>query len=92
MDNSNLVSTLDYFLIGIGILLLPIGLGLLLIGISLFRIGSKWEKVIDEEQRELDEINAKIAKVEFEFRLDEVPIWNSIRPDYYNSDTLEDLK
>ena len=90
--DSNLVTTLDYFLIGVGILSLPIGLGLVLIGISLFRIGTKWEKIIDEEQRELDEIDAKIAKVESEFSSDEMPILGFIRPDYYNPKTLEEMK
>ena len=83
---------MDYFLIGVGILSLPIGLGLVLIGISLFRIGSKWEKIIDNEQKELDEIDVKIAKEENEFCSDKMSILGNIRPDYYNHDTLEEMK
>jgi len=81
LSKLDLITKLDYFLIGGGILTLPIGIGLILIGISLFRIGNKWQKINDENQRELDEIDAKIAQVE-----------KDSRPDFYDLNTLEEMK
>jgi len=55
----------DYFLIGVGILLLPImGIGLMPIGIAVYRIGNKMEK----HQRKETEIVREIKMNEYDYQ------------------------
>jgi len=50
------IDLVDYFLVGIGILLLPLYLvGLIFLGIFVWRLGDKWEKQQEQLDKELHE-------------------------------------
>ena len=50
------IDFIDYFLVGIGVLLLPAYLvGLIFFGIFLWRLGDKWEKYNEQLEKELYE-------------------------------------
>jgi len=54
--NHSNIDFIDYFLVGIGILLLPLYLvGLIFLGIFLWRLGDKWEKHNEQLEKELHE-------------------------------------
>jgi len=54
--NKPSIDFIDYFLVGIGVLLLPAYLvGLIFLGIFLWRLGDKWEKYNEQLEKELHE-------------------------------------
>ena len=54
--NQTNIDFIDYFLIGIGTLLLPVYLvGLIFFGIFLWRLGNKWEKHDEQLEKDLHE-------------------------------------
>jgi len=91
----------DYFLIGLGILLLPImGIGLIPIGIAVYRIGDKMEKHKKETDKfmedfdkqtkwELEEMERKYKKYDIDY-LD--PIYNMKNMKSFSHDTLQEMK
>ena len=91
----------DYFLIGVGILLLPImGIGLIPIGIAVYRIGDKMEK----HKKQLDEyLDKKYGDMEdnsksyrwYTFTIREPTYSESTATEEmksYSKDTLEEMK
>ena len=91
----------DYFLIGVGILLLPImGIGLIPIGIAVYRIGDKMEKY----KKQLDEyLDKKYGDMEDNSQSYRWQTFTMRGPPYsesteteemksYSKDTLEEMK
>ena len=99
------LTTLDYILIAVGLLMLPIFIGLVVLGVAIWRIGSRMEKEEDQanadaskpsnnESSEPTTIDRELNSMHEEEMLDFEPQYldKRYKLKQYSEDTLEDGK